>query len=111
MLGNLFTRKKCSDELQLNALKENGTNLNELHVLTFCFKTDNVLSARAIAEELTGKGFNATILLPDDESFSCQAKKELIPELQLMRSLTKELKSLAQQHDSAFNGWEVDNAE
>jgi len=106
MLGNLFKRKKCSDELALIALEENGEDLSKPHVIDFWFESDNAQDARAIAEELSGKAFSATILLSDDgDSFTCKANKELIPELNTMRTLRKEFTALAQQHGGVYNGW------
>ena len=114
MLGNLLNllKKKCSDELLLIALEEKGVNLSKPLIIDFWFHSDNAQSARAIAEELSGKGFSAKILLSDDgELFTCKANKELIPELNTIRSLTKELKLLAQQHAGVYDGWSTDPAD
>jgi len=115
MLGdlfkNLFKKKRCSDELLLIALEESGADLSQPHTINFQFSSDNAQSARAIAEELSGKGFNAEILLPDEgDLFTCKATKELIPELNALRSLTKEFELLAQQQGAIYDGCSADPA-
>ena len=109
MLGNLFKKRKCSDELLLIALEENGANLSKPHIINFRLHSDNAPSARAIAEELSSKGLCAEILLPDNDNlFICIAKKELVPELNAVRSLTKELTLLAQQQGGVYDDWSAD---
>ncbi|MFC1602770.1 ribonuclease E inhibitor RraB [Pseudomonadota bacterium] len=112
MLGNLFKRKKCRDELQLLALEKSGADLSQPQIINFLFDSDKVETARAIAEELSGKGFQAQIILSDDgQLFTCKATKELIPELALLRSLTQELALLAQQQGCVYNSWEAEITE
>ena len=112
MLGNLFKKKKCSNELQLAALEKRGADLSQPHIISFLFDCDKVEIARSIAEELSGKGFQAQILLSDDGLlFTCKATKELTPELTLMRSLTQKLALLAQQQGCLYNGWNAEITE
>lgn len=112
MFEKLFKKKRCDDEIQLAALKNRGADLGQPHIINFLFDSDKVEIARAMAEELTGKGFQTQILLSDDgDLFTCKATIELIPELELMRSLTQELTVLARQQSCIYTGWRAEVTE
>jgi len=109
MLGDLFKKKRCDDEIQLAKLKSSGADLSQHHIINFLFDATKVEAARAIAEELSGKGFQAQIILSDDgQLFTCKAAARLIPELDALRSLTQELTKLAKQQDCVYTGWQAE---
>ncbi len=112
MFGKLFNKKRSDDEIQLAAIESRGVDLSQPHIIYFLFDADKVEIARAIAEELSGKGFQAQILLSDDgQLFTCKAATELIPELTAIHSLTQALKLLARQQSCVYSGWRVEVTE
>jgi regulator of RNase E activity RraB len=100
-----FLKKKDRDALVIKALKENGSNLSKLHNIDFNFDFSNFEQASAVAQAIDKDGFEVKMFENDDGTFTIEAKKILVPTLDVMQSITKQFDVLTEKHGGVYDGW------
>ncbi|HEY5614432.1 MAG TPA: ribonuclease E inhibitor RraB [Bacteroidota bacterium] len=99
-----------ADKHVLGLLAKLGSNVNELHEVSFWMYFAAEERAYKAAAELSKQGFTVDVSPPHDghEKWLCVAFQYVVPRFPTLEKYRKRLTALAERNGGEFEGWEIE---
>src|SRR5580765_2841786 len=113
IMGLLASLLGCSkkpdiDEATLVQLRKAGSDLTKPHTMDFYLYFPTESAARQAAARMTDTGFQVEIKkAPKGNEWLCLGTKKVVPELNTIQGMTRDLNSLAKSLGGNYDGWEA----
>lgn len=94
------------------ALERSGADLTRPHLIDFYLYFESEPQALAAAATLNAEGYRTSVTREqEDAHWRCLATRELVPELQRLKTMGARLSAIAEANGGGYDGWgtEVDD--